>query len=101
MDHTDKLQIRDGPDGVILPLRVTPRASRTQIDGIVDGQLRVRLAAPPVEGAANDALVKFLSQTLKVPKSTIQIVAGQRGRAKSVLVRGASREEVLRALRAH
>jgi hypothetical protein len=56
--------------------------------GVVEGRLRVRVAAPPVEGAANEELVRFLSRSLGVPRSAVSVTAGAGGRRKTVLVRG-------------
>jgi uncharacterized protein (TIGR00251 family) len=56
--------------------------------GVVEGRLRVRLAAPPVEGAANEELVRFLSRSLGVPQGAVSVTAGAGGRRKTVLVRG-------------
>ena len=81
-------------DGVILPVRVGPRAARNAIDGVADGALRVRLAAPPVEGAANRALLAFLADALGVPKGSLVIACGERGRQKLVRVRGLTAEDV-------
>jgi uncharacterized protein (TIGR00251 family) len=82
------------PGGTLLPVRVVPRASRTGLDGIVEGALRVRLTAPPVEGAANAALTVFLANLLGVPRSAITVAAGATARQKSLLVRGLSPTEV-------
>ena len=71
---TVTVEARDG--GVRFPVRVQPRASRTEIAGVQQGALKVRLQAPPVDGAANEALVEFLSDTLDVPRRMIRIVAG-------------------------
>jgi uncharacterized protein (TIGR00251 family) len=75
-------------DGALIDILVQPRASKTEITGVYDGALRIRIAAPPVEGAANDAIIEFLSKRLKVRKSDIQIMSGASGRRKRVLVRG-------------
>ncbi len=65
-------------------VRVQPRASRTEIAGIQHGALKVRLQAPPVDGAANEALVDFLADSLDVPRRMIRIVAGESSRSKVV-----------------
>ena len=74
------------PGGVILSVRVIPRAKKTEIAGARDDALLVRVAAPPVEGAANDALVDLLADRLGVPRSAIRIVSGERGRHKRVAI---------------
>lgn len=80
-----KLDISD--QGISFPVRVQPRASRNEITGLHDGALRVRLKAPPVEGAANKMCLKFLGKTLDVPKSSLEITAGRTSRRKRVLYR--------------
>jgi hypothetical protein len=69
---------------------VIPRAGRTAVAGVRGGALLVRLAAPPVEGAANDALVAFLADRLEVPRRQVSLVAGTRTRDKRVHVAGLS-----------
>ena len=84
------------PGGVILSVRVIPRAGRSGLAGTRDGALLVRLTAPPVEGAANAALVEVLAKALRVPKRQVTIVAGERNRLKRVRVEGVT-EEFVRA----
>ena len=69
-------------------VRVVPRASRTEIMGEHDGALRVRIAARPVDGAANEELVRTLAQAFKVARSAIEIIAGQTSKLKTVRVAG-------------
>jgi uncharacterized protein (TIGR00251 family) len=73
-------EARDG--GVSLRVRVKPRASRSRVLGERSGELEVAVAAPPVDGAANEELVRVLSGYFDVPKSTIEITRGQSGRSK-------------------
>ncbi len=80
-------------DGVRFTVRVTPRASRNEIAGSQEGILRVKLTAPPVEGAANKALVNLLSDALRVAKANIEIVSGHTSRQKVVHVEGISPKE--------
>lgn len=87
-----------GPDGVRLRIRVQPRASRTEIAGAHGDELRIRLQAPPVDGAANDALVRFLAQALGVPRSAVDIVSGSASRSKTVAIRGIAEGEAARRL---
>jgi uncharacterized protein len=84
---------RDGE--LIFSVRVVPRASRTEILGEHDGALKVRLAAPPVDGAANEALVRILAQAFNTPRGAISIVAGRSSKLKRVRVRGVSSEALL------
>lgn len=76
------------PGGVRFPVRVQPRASRTEVAGTHQGALKVRLQAPPVEGAANEALVDFLADSLGVPRRMVEIVSGASSRTKVVEVAG-------------
>lgn len=86
------------PDGALLDVRVQPRASRSEILGLRDGALRVRLTAPPVDGAANAALIEVLSKRLGLRKADLEIVSGAHGRQKRVLARGLTVEEAARRL---
>ncbi|HEX7119778.1 MAG TPA: DUF167 domain-containing protein [Longimicrobiales bacterium] len=86
-------------DGAVrIPVRAQPRASRSELAGEYDGALKVRLAAPPVEGAANAELVRLLAKTLGVPKSSVRVVSGESGRNKVVEVDGVGIDDVARAL---
>ena len=76
------------PDGVLLRIRVIPRASKSAIAGTRGGALLVRLAAPPVDGAANEALLELLAATLRVTRRRISLVSGARGRDKRVKIAG-------------
>lgn len=84
---------RETPDGIDLAVRLTPRGGAARIEGVADwdGQpvLKVRVPAPPVEGAANDALVAFLAKALGVPRSAVALRAGARSRVKLLHVEGA------------
>ena len=86
--------IRGTADGITISVRVTPRAARSAIVGVRDGALLVHLNAPPVEGAANAELIEVLADALDVPKRSISIALGDRGRRKTVLVRGLSVDDV-------
>jgi len=80
--------------GVRLSIRVQPRASRTEIAGIHGDALRVRLTAPPVDGAANDALIRFLADAFQIPVRAVTIVAGTSSRSKIVELQGVTEERV-------
>jgi len=73
-------------DGVLLQLSVVPNAKRTEVDGLHDGALRVRLAAPPIEGRANQALVAWLAKTMGVAKRDVELVRGEAGRRKQAAI---------------
>lgn len=90
-----KFKLHGGKSGAALTLRITPRARKTEFAGVLeDGILRVRVAAPPVEGKANTALLAFLAKVLDVRKNRIEIIAGARGLDKIVSVLDLSAEEV-------
>lgn len=74
--------------GVRFRVKVQARARRTELGGEHDGAVRIRVTAPPVEGRANEAVVELLSLHLRVPKSSIRIVAGERAPLKTVEVAG-------------
>ena len=76
-------------------VRLTPRADREAIDGVGDGVLRARVSSPPVDGAANVALVRLLASELKVPKGSIRIVSGESSRSKVVAVDDGDREAIV------
>lgn len=76
------------PGGVRLRLRVQPRASRTEVAGTHGDAIRVRLTAPPVDGAANEALVRFLAERLGVSRAAVRVVSGETSRSKVVEVDG-------------
>ena len=78
----------------LLKLRVTPRGSKNQIVGWRGEVLCVKVTAPPVEGSANSAVVKFLSSTLKVRKNQIQLVSGEKSREKTFRITGLSQADL-------
>jgi uncharacterized protein (TIGR00251 family) len=82
-------RMHDGKRGAALALRVTPRASKNEIVEVLsDGTVKVHLTAPPTEGKANEALLKFLAEILDVPVAHLDIVAGVTGRDKLISVTG-------------
>lgn len=80
--------LRQDAEGVVLELYVQPRASRTRVVGEHEGRLKLQLAAPPVDGEANAALVEFLAEALDVRKSDVVLLRGETGRRKTIRVRG-------------
>lgn len=82
--------LRDHAQGCELDLLVAPRAARSQVVGLHDGRLKVQLAAPPVDGAANAALCELLADALDLPKSAVAVVRGHTGRRKTVRLAGLS-----------
>lgn len=85
-NSSPELPWRQDGDALLLQLFVQPRASRNEVCGIHESELKVKLTSPPVEGAANDACRQFFSKLLKVPKSSITIVSGETSRHKRIRV---------------
>ena len=79
---------------MILSVRVQTRASTDEAAGEIAGALKVRLQALPVENRANDALIEFLAQLLKTPKSAVRILSGDRSRTKRIEIRGVTQQQI-------
>lgn len=94
------MPLTDTPRGVVIAVRAIPRAGRSGIAGLRAGALLVKLAAAPVEGAANAELVEVLAGALGVHRRQLTVITGERGRDKRVLVEGSTREAIGRALSA-
>ncbi len=90
--------LEDHPEGVVFRVYVQPRASRNEVVGPHNGALKVKLTAPPVDGAANKMCIAFLAKALGVPKSAVKIIAGQTSRSKTVLVRGEANHDLRKAI---
>ena len=92
------MMVRETAEGVTLAIRVQPGAKKTAISGIYGegqtAQLKIAVHAPPVEGKANAALVEFLAGTVELTKSAVEIVSGEMGRSKLVLLRRVTAEQV-------
>jgi uncharacterized protein (TIGR00251 family) len=82
------------PEGTLLLVKVQPRASRASISGEVGGRLKVRLNSPPVEGKANKELIEIVAKRIGIPKSSVSVVKGERGREKNLLCRGIKPQKV-------
>jgi uncharacterized protein (TIGR00251 family) len=82
-------------DGVELLVLVQPRASRTKVVGVHDGRLKIALAAPPVDGEANAALIEFIADALDVRKADVRLADGETSRRKRLLIQGVTLEQVL------
>jgi hypothetical protein len=93
------LRVEQRGTAIRVEVHVQPRASRSEIVGLHGAALKVRLQAPPVDGAANDALVTLLADRLGVPRRSVHVVAGTTSRAKTVEIEGTT-EEAVRALAA-
>jgi uncharacterized protein len=90
------LDVREVNGRVRFSVRVQPRASSDEIVGVHGSSLKVRLTAPPVDGAANEHLVIFLAQTFAVPRRAIKILAGESSRSKIVEIEGVTERDVYR-----
>ena len=86
---------KESPDGVILRVRLQPRSSKCEIAGVVGECLKVRVNAPPVEGAANKACRDFLSKFFGIAKGRVEILTGAKSREKRILLRGLDKESVV------
>jgi len=91
--------IQTRAEGVVLFLKVQPRAAKNAIGEVLGQELKVKVTAPPVDSAANEGLVEFLAETLSCPRNAIRIIRGQTSRHKQVLVTGMSVEAIVAALR--
>ncbi len=92
------LEVQEREGAVMLLVRVQPRASKDEVAGEMGGALKVRLQAPAVEDRANEALVDFLAQLLKTPRSAVRILSGERSRTKRLEIRGVTRQQILALL---
>ena len=102
-DQLNQLPWAADGDGVRLAVRVTPRSKRSSFGGLVDigdGRvaLAVRLAAPPVDGAANDALIRFLAEHFGLPRSAVVLISGDKSRLKMIRLAGLSPEALAERL---
>jgi uncharacterized protein (TIGR00251 family) len=86
--------IKEAEQGVLLSVRVIPRAPQHAVDGVLGNVLKIRLSAPPVEGQANEALIAFVAECLDISRSRITLESGTTSRAKRLLVRGLPAQSV-------
>lgn len=87
-----------GESRELLEVRVQPGASKTQVAGSYDGKVKIRLAARPVDGAANKELIRFLSAYLGIPRRSIELVSGLTSRTKRIRIEGMAPADVEKAL---
>jgi uncharacterized protein (TIGR00251 family) len=92
------LFLRESPEGVFLAIKVQPRGSRNQVQGIHGNELKISVTAPPVDAAANEALLRFLAEQLDCPRGSVQLIRGQTSRHKTILVKGLASARILRKL---
>ena len=91
---TIPLEIRAYESGVTFPVIVQPRSKKNEVVGFSEGALKVKVTAPPVEGAANEALIELLSQALRIRKSNVEILKMKTSRRKLILCKGISMNEM-------
>jgi len=92
--------LRVQTDGVWLSIKLQPRASANEIGEALGNELRVKVTAPPVDSAANEALVRFLAEELDCPRNRVELVRGQTSRHKVVKLHGMTAEDVAKKLTA-
>ena len=90
--------LRAQPDGVLLSVKLQPRASGNEIGEVLGSELRIKVTAPPVDAAANEALLRLLAQQLHCPRNRVDIVRGHTSRHKTVKLCGLAPEEVMAKL---
>ena len=83
---------------MLVRIKVNPRSSRNEITDLESDPVRVKLTAPPVEGEANRALIQFVARSVRVPKSDVEIVSGEKSRHKTIRIRGRKLSEVIDSL---
>ena len=91
---TDMVRLRESKKGLTFDIQVIPHASRTEIAGVQEGAFKVKVTAPPVEGAANEACIKLLARELGLKKSQMEISSGAKSRKKTVLIKDISKAEL-------
>jgi uncharacterized protein len=92
------LTLRETPEGCVLPVRVHPGAKRNAITGVHDGAVKISLTKPPTDGRANEALIAFLAERLRVPRARITLMSGTTSRSKMLRLAGKSAADVQAAL---
>ncbi|MFZ3063991.1 MAG: DUF167 domain-containing protein [Nitrospirota bacterium] len=92
------LNLVEDNEGVILPVRIQPRASKDEIVGEYNGALKIKLTSPPVEGEANRRCIEFLSKRFKIAKSQLEIIKGEKSKDKLIKIIGLRRADVLKIL---
>jgi uncharacterized protein (TIGR00251 family) len=88
------LYLRDHPGGALLSVKAQPRASSNEIGEAMGAELKIKITAPPVDSAANEALVRFLAETLDCSKNRVELVRGGASRHKTIQIRGMTAAEV-------
>ena len=87
--------MNETPDGLDVRIKAVPRAAKNEIQGLHNGALKIRLTTPPTDGKANQALIKFLSKTLRISKSQIELAQGETSRHKTVRISGLTKQQLI------
>lgn len=87
------LEIKQLSDGISFKVKVQPKASKNEICGYLDDALKIRLTAPPVDGAANEAVVSFFAKLFRLSKSQVEIISGHTGRNKVLKIKNISLDQ--------
>ena len=90
--------LRETPDGTLLDVKLQPRASQNEIGAPLGNELKIKVTAPPVDSAANEALLEFLAEKLECPRGRVKLLRGHTSRHKTLLLRGFEPGEVLSKL---
>ena len=91
---TDMVRLRESKKGLTFDIQVIPHASRAEIAGVQEGAFKIKVTAPPVVGAANEACIKLLAKELGLKKSQMEISSGAKSRKKTVLIKDISKAEL-------
>jgi len=91
--------LRPQADGALLSVKLQPRASKNEIGGVLGEELRIKVTAPPVDAAANEALVRLLAESLDCPRSKVELVRGHTSRHKTIKLHGMTAEAVAEKLK--
>jgi len=90
--------LREQPDGVLLFVKVQPRASKNEIGEPIGDELKIKVTAPPVDAAANEALIELLAEVFHCPRNRIELIRGHKSRHKTIKLQGLKADDVLGAL---
>lgn len=88
--------LRETAEGVLLSVKLQPRASKNEIGESLGDELKIKVTAPPVDAAANQALVEFLAEQLDCPRGRVELLRGHKSRHKTILLHGFKGEDILR-----
>ena len=91
---TNMVWLRESKKGLTFDIQVIPHASRAEIAGVQEGAFKIKVTAPPVEGAANEACIKLLARELGLKKSQMEISSGVKSRKKTVMIKDISKAEL-------